>query len=117
MINKKVEDALNLQMNREFYNARLYLSMAAYFHSINMKGAAQWMELQSQEETGHAMRLYNHLKERGARILLTAVKTPPTQWDNPLTAFEAAYNHECTVTNVGFIARTELRALNVSWIV
>jgi len=98
MIGEKVTAALNLQMNREFYNAKLHLSMAAYFHSINMEGAARWMETQSQEETGHAMRLYQHLQERGARILLSAVEAPPTEWDSPLAAFEAAYKHECKVT-------------------
>ena len=98
MIGTKVSEALNLQMNREFFNARLYLAMAAYFESINMEGAAHWMELQSQEETGHAMRLYRHLKERGARILLSEVPAPPTEWDSPLAAFEAAYEHECKVT-------------------
>jgi len=98
MISKKVADALNLQMNREFFNARLYLSMAAYFESLNMQGAAQWMAAQAQEETGHAMRLYNHLRERGARILLGALEAPPTQWDSPLAAFQAAYQHECKVS-------------------
>jgi ferritin len=98
MIGKKVTAALNLQMNREFYNARLYLAMAASFHSINLEGAAAWMEAQSREETGHAMRLYRHLQERGARILLAAVEAPPTAWDSPLAAFEAAYQHECKVT-------------------
>jgi ferritin len=98
MIGDKVAEALNLQMNREFYNSRLYLAMAAYFHAINMEGAATWMEAQSQEETGHAMRLYKHLQERGARILLSEVEAPPTEWDSPLAAFEAAYEHECKVT-------------------
>ncbi|MBM4144105.1 MAG: ferritin [Lentisphaerae bacterium] len=98
MIGKKVTKALNLQMNREFYNARLYLSMAAYFRAINLEGAASWMEKQSQEETGHAMRLYKHLQERGARILLAAVDAPPTEWEGPLAVFEAAYKHECNVS-------------------
>lgn len=98
MIGKKVTAALNLQMNREFYNARLYLSMAAYFHSTNLEGMARWMAAQSQEETGHALRLYKHLQERGARILLAAIDAPPTNWDSPLAAFEAAYEHECKVT-------------------
>jgi ferritin len=98
MIGEKVAAALSLQMNREFYNARLYLSMAAYFHSINLEGAAGWMESQSKEEAGHAMRLYKHLQERGARILLAAIDAPPTKWDSPLAAFEAAYEHECKVT-------------------
>jgi ferritin len=98
VIGKKVTQALNLQMNREFYNSRLYLAMAAYFHAINMEGAAHWMEHQSQEENGHAMRLYKHLRERGARVLLAAVAAPPAEWDSPLAAFEAAYAHECKVS-------------------
>lgn len=98
MLGKKMTDALNLQMNREFFNARLYLSMAAYFESLNLPGAAQWMAAQAQEETGHAMRLYNYLRERGARILLAALEAPPTEWHSPLAAFEAAYEHECKVS-------------------
>ncbi len=98
MISKKMTNALNLQMNREFFNSRLYLSMAAYFESINMPGAARWMMAQSHEETEHAMRLYDHLRERGARILLAAIEAPPTKWASPLAAFEAAYEHECKVS-------------------
>jgi ferritin len=98
MIGQKVTDALNLQMNREFYNARLYLSMAAYFESLNMEGGAHWMSLQAQEETGHAMRLYKHLRERCARIVLSGLEAPPTEWESPLAAFEAAYAHECSVS-------------------
>ena len=98
MISKKMADALNQQMNEEFYNARLYLSMATYFYSINLEGAAPWMEKQAEEETGHAMRLYKQLNERGARISIGAVKAPPTQWASPLAAYEDAYKHECSVT-------------------
>ncbi|MCA1809767.1 MAG: ferritin [Kiritimatiellia bacterium] len=98
MIGKKMATALNEQMNHEFYNSRLYLAMAAFFHDLNMEGGAHWMELQAQEETGHAMRLYSYLKERGGRIMLEAIQAPPMEWDSPLAAFEAAYQHECSVT-------------------
>ena len=56
MIGEKLAATPNLQMSRECYNARLYLSMAAYFHGINMERAMRWMELQSYEEMEHAMR-------------------------------------------------------------
>lgn len=98
MITDKVAEALNLQMNREFFNSNLYLSMAAYFDSINMEGATLWMEKQAEEEREHAFRLYSHLKERGARITVGAVEAPPRTWDSPVAAFEAAYEHECKVT-------------------
>lgn len=54
-----VADAPNLQMNREFFKARLYLSMAEFFESLNMPDAAKWMEAQAEERTGHAIRLYS----------------------------------------------------------
>ena len=98
MINDKMVKALNVQMNNEFYNSRLYLSMATFFYDINLDGAAHWMEKQAVEETGHAMKLYSHLKERNARILLTEVPAPPTKWATPLAVFEDAYKHECEVT-------------------
>jgi ferritin len=98
MIGQKMTDALNLQMNREYFNSRLYLAMAAYFDSLNMDGAVAWMEMQAAEEQGHAERLYLHLKERGARVVLSDLEAPPTEWDSPLAAFEAAYEHECKVS-------------------
>ena len=98
MIGKKMTEALNRQMNREFYNSRLYLSMAAHFHALNMQGATHWMEVQAQEETGHGKKIYTHLKDRAARVTVAELPAPPTEWDSPLAAFEAAYKHECGVS-------------------
>lgn len=98
MISKKIVDALNLQMNREFFNARLYYAMAGYFDSLNMPGATAWMEKQAEEENGHAMRFYAHIKERGGRVAISELSAPPLDWDSPLAAFEAAYEHECRVS-------------------
>jgi ferritin len=98
MIGEKMEAALNLQMNREFFNSRLYMAMAAYFDSIDLEGATQWMELQAEEERGHALRIYRHLKERGARPVIAELEAPPEEWDSPLAAFQAAYEHECNVS-------------------
>lgn len=39
-----------------------------------------------------------HLRERGARILVSALDAPLEEWDSPLAAFEAAYEHECKVS-------------------
>ena len=57
MISRKIEEALNSQLNAEFYSAYLYLSMAGYFESINLKGFANWMRVQVQEEQGHIIPL------------------------------------------------------------
>ncbi|AIJ06008.1 ferroxidase [Methanocaldococcus bathoardescens] len=67
MIKENILDALNKQINKEFYSAYLYLSMSAYAESIGLKGFAQWLKVQSQEELDHAMKIYNYVIERGGK--------------------------------------------------
>ena len=100
MIGKKMEEALNKQINAELYSSYLYLSMAACFESINLGGFAQWMYVQAQEEQGHAMRLYKHITDRGGRVSLDAIDKPKGSWSSPLEAFEDAYAHEQKVTGM-----------------
>ncbi|UCF17885.1 MAG: ferritin [Phycisphaerales bacterium] len=100
MISKKIEKALNEQVNAELYSAYLYLSMESWFKSKNLKGFANWMRVQAQEEMSHAMKFYDFVDERGGRIVLKAVEGPPTEWDSPLAVFEAVYEHEQKVTGL-----------------
>lgn len=100
MINKKMQDALNEQINAELYSAYLYLSMVAYFESINLPGFATWMRVQTQEELAHAMKIYDYVNERGGRITLKSIAEPQAEWKSPLAAFEAAYGHEQKVTGL-----------------
>jgi len=98
MIHAKMEKALNGQINEEVFSAYLYMSMAAYLESINLKGAAQWMTVQVREELSHAEKIYRYLVERGGRVVLDAVKKPKIEWDSPLQVFEEALAHEQHIT-------------------
>ena len=98
MIKDNVRDALNAQMNREFFSSYLYLSMAGYFESVNLKGFSRWMQVQAQEEHAHGMKFYGYLVEQGSRISLAAIEAPQAEWANPLAAFEHALGHEQKVT-------------------
>jgi ferritin len=100
MIDEKVRKAMNDQIVAETYSAYLYLSMAACFESRNLKGFANWMKCQAQEEMTHAMLLFNHVLERGGRIELGAIEAPPSEWESPQALFEAAYAHEQKVTGL-----------------
>jgi ferritin len=100
MLNPKIEKAFNGQLNAETFSAYLYWSMSAYFESVNLKGFANWMRVQAQEEMVHAMKFSTFINERGGRVALTAIEGPATQWDSPLAAFENAYQHEQTVTGL-----------------
>ncbi len=98
MLAKKIQDVLNKQINEEMYSSYLYLQMSAWFTSINLPGFAQWMRVQSQEETLHAMKLFDYILSRGGKVLLSQIKTPPAEWKSPLGAFQAAYKHEKHIT-------------------
>ena len=100
MLKKNIEQAINRQINAEFWSAYLYLSMSTYFHSLNLNGFASWMRVQAQEELTHAMRFYDHVVERGGRVKLTSIEAVPTEWKSPLHAFEDTYAHEQKVTGL-----------------
>jgi len=95
-----MEQALNNQLNAELYSSYLYLAMAAHFESTSLKGFANWMTVQAQEELAHAMKFYNYIVERGGRVRLAAIAEPVAEWDSPLAVFQAVYAHEQKVTGL-----------------
>jgi ferritin len=111
MITSKVEGALNDQIRKEFYSFYLYLSMAAQFESMNLKGFAHWMQVQANEETKHAMKIYGHVNERGGKVALQQIDAPPFSWKSAIEMFTEAYEHERKVTEsinkMVELARTE----------
>jgi len=98
-MNEKMQDALNDQINAEYFSSYLYLSMAAYFEAESLPGFANWMRIQTQEELAHTHKFFDFVAERGGRVKLTAIKAPEIEWKSPLDAFEAAYKHEQYVTS------------------
>lgn len=101
MLSKKMEIALNKQINEEFWSAYLYLSMSAHFAGEGLDGVAHWFHAQFEEEQGHAMKLFNYVIERGGKVTLAPIREVHTEWSSVLEAFEATLAHERIVT--GFI--------------
>ncbi|MBD3167343.1 ferritin [bacterium] len=95
---KDIRDALNLQVNREYFAMYLYLAMASHFEAENLTGFAKWFALQSAEERGHAEKILRYLLERGERVELEEIAKPPMSWDSPRDAVAAALEHEKKVT-------------------
>jgi len=100
MIGKKVEAAINKQINEELYSAYLYLSMAGYCDSLNLKGFTNWMRIQFQEEQAHAMLLYDFLQERGGTVVLETINKPPVEWNGIIDMFENVLKHEQMITGL-----------------
>ena len=74
MLNKKVEEALNAQINAEFWSAYLYLSMSAYFEAEGKSGFANWFKVQFKEEQAHAEIFMNFIQSRGVSFSKPSMK-------------------------------------------
>jgi len=98
MLDTKMQDAINAQINWEFYSAYLYLSMAGQFAASGMPGGQSWMTVQYQEEIAHARIMFNYVLTRGGRVLLEEIEKPQTEWADGLSMFADALAHEEKVT-------------------
>ena len=98
MINDRMTEAFNAQVNREMYSAYLYMSMSAHCNHLGLKGFANWFMVQYHEEMLHAMKIYEHVQRRGAQAELSAIDAPPRTFDSLLGMFEATLAHEQFIT-------------------
>ncbi len=100
MLSKKMEKAINEQINAEMFSAFLYLSMSAYFESEGYEGMASWMRIQYQEEEVHAFRFFDYVNERGGRVVLKAIDAPAATWKSAEHVFTETLKHEQKVTGL-----------------
>lgn len=100
MLSKKIEEALNAQINAEFWSAYLYMSMSAWCSHEGKPGMANWFEVQFQEEQDHARILFNYVLQRGGKVELKAIEEVPIKWENELDVFKATLKHEQHVTSL-----------------
>ena len=98
MLNKKIEEALNEQINAEMWSAYLYLSMSVDAEAKGLKGVANWFYVQFQEEQDHARILMNYILSRDAEVRLQPIAEVRTSWDSPLEMFRDTLEHEQKVT-------------------
>lgn len=99
-LSKKMQDAINAQIQAELYSAYLYLAMSAYCEDVNMPGYAHWMRVQTQEEMEHAMKFYHYVFERGGRVILEAIEQPPVEFESIRAVAAQVYEHEQHVTHL-----------------
>jgi len=98
MINKKIQDAINKQIQVEISSAYIYLGMAAHFEAETLKGMAGWMKKQSSEEMAHAMKFYDFVLERGGKVELLNIEKAKTTFKSVKEVFEETLQHERYVT-------------------
>ncbi len=98
-INANVEAVLNQQINAELWSAYLYLQMSAWAQEQGLKGCGNWMRIQFQEETAHALKLYDYILSRSGTVTLEPIAKVDQSWKSILHMFDETYKHECVVTD------------------
>ena len=83
MLNKKVSDLLNEQINKELYSGYLYLDMNNYFDKRGLAGA---------------MLIYKYMQNNDCPIVLNAIAKPDKKFKKDMDVLKAGLEHEEYVT-------------------
>ncbi|MCI6173764.1 MAG: ferritin [Clostridiales bacterium] len=100
MLDKKVRDLINTQINKEFYSAYLYLDFANYYNDLGLDGFAHWYDIQAQEERDHAMLMRQYLHNNGEHVSFTAIDQPDETYASAEDPLKAGLAHEQYVTSL-----------------
>ena len=100
MMNAKVHELLNQQINKEFYSAYLYLDFSNYFEDAGLDGFANWYKIQAQEERDHAMLFYQYLQNENQTVTLEAIAKPDKTFYTHMDVLKAGLEHEEYVTSL-----------------
>ena len=100
MLNAKVHELLNQQINKEFYSAYLYLEFSNFYDEKGLDGYANWYKIQAQEERDHAMLFYQYLHNNGVAVQLDAIAKPDVKLETPMGVLQAGLAHEEYVTSL-----------------
>lgn len=100
MLNTKVSELLNQQINKELYSAYLYLDFSNYFSEKGLDGFANWYMIQAQEERDHAMLFYKYLQNNNEKVTLEAIAKPDKVLDSDMTVLKSGLEHEEYVTSL-----------------
>ena len=100
MLDKKVAELLNDQINKEFYSAYLYLDFSIFYDDAGLDGFANWYKIQAQEERDHAMLMMQYLQNNGEHVELKAIGKPDKELKDKLQVLELGLEHEQYVTSL-----------------
>lgn len=100
MLDQKVAQLINSQINKELYSAYLYLDFSVYYEELGLSGFANWYNVQAQEERDHAMLLLKYLQNSGGKVTLEAVDAPAVKPGSAAAVLDEGLKHEQYVTSL-----------------
>lgn len=98
MLSKKIEAALNGQIEIEAMSSQGYLAMACWAETTGLLGAAAFLFQHSDEERMHMLKLIKFVNDRGGRAVIPALKRPQSEYRTITDIFQSLHDHEVKVT-------------------
>jgi ferritin len=98
MLNKRVEEILNVQVEKEGYSSNLYLAMASWAETRGFEGISKWLYAQAEEERVHMLKIIAYINERGGKTIIPSFAKPPVDYPGVKSMFEQVLEHEQYVT-------------------
>lgn len=99
MMNAKIAEMLNNQINKELFSAYLYLEMNNYFLGRGLPGFARWYQIQAMEEISHAMRINQYLHDENVSVTLKPIAQPTRNFQSDKEVLAEALEHEKYITS------------------
>lgn len=100
MLDAKVANLINEQVNKEFYSAYLYLDFSNYYYNEGLDGFGNWYKIQAQEERDHAMLMLTYLQNNGEKVVLDAIAKPDVELKEFIDPLNEGLKHEQYVTSL-----------------
>ena len=100
MLDAKVANLINEQVNKEFYSAYLYLDFSNYYYNEGLNGFGNWYKIQAQEERDHAMLMFTYLQNNGKKVVLEAIAKPDVELKEFIDPLNEGLKHEQYVTSL-----------------
>lgn len=100
MLDAKVANLINEQVNKEFYSAYLYLDFSNYYYNEGLDGFGNWYKVQAQEERDHAMLMITYLQNNGEKVVLEAIAKPDVEIKEFIDPLNEGLKHEQYVTGL-----------------
>lgn len=98
MVSKKVENALNAQVEKEAMSSQIYLAMASWAEVNGLEGVAAFLYAHSDEERMHMLKLMRYINERGGHAVVPALGKPPKAMKNVMDVFKSILEQEIEVS-------------------
>ncbi len=93
-LSETLRKALNDQMTKEAAASQIYLSYGAWANEQGYDGISNFLFRHANEERTHMMKILEFILERGAKVNIEQIPSPPADPNNVFDCFEKTFMHE-----------------------